>query len=72
MALLEETKLFSTRDVAERIGADTFNVARVCDRLGIGQRIGRVRAIRAQDVSTIEIGLRAAGLLKRPPKPDRA
>jgi hypothetical protein len=58
-----EGDLFSSRDVADRWGVPLHRAVKVIDRLGLGRRIGRNRAVRVEDLDKIELGLRAAGYL---------
>jgi hypothetical protein len=57
-------EVFDTTHVAHRFGVSRDCVVAVVDRLSLGHRIGRNRAILAEDLEQIELGLRAAGYLK--------
>lgn len=58
--------IISTRDVSNHFGVPLPTAVRVIERLGLARRIGRNRAVLAEDLGKIEAGLIGAGYLKRP------
>ena len=58
-------KILSTGDVAERLGVSLHLVAAFSKRLGLGQLLGRNRALTESDVPRLRDALIAAGHLKR-------
>lgn len=58
--------VLSTRDLSKHFGVSPYCCRAVADRLGVGWRIGRNRAVLASDLDRIKTGLLAAGFLKPP------
>lgn len=62
-----EPEIFSTYELARRHRVSPHCVRQVIDRLGLGRRLGTTRVIEADELDTVEMGLRAAGYLKHDP-----
>jgi hypothetical protein len=55
--------ILSTRNIADRFGVPLSSVVRAVERLGLGQRVGRNRAVKLADLPQIETALKAMGYL---------
>jgi hypothetical protein len=56
--------ILSSKAVADRFGVALPQAVKIIDRLGLGHRVGRHRAILTEDLPKIEDGLIAAGYLR--------
>jgi hypothetical protein len=58
---MRETVMVSTGDLSRRWRVPQPVIVKIIDRLGIGHRVGQVRAVLTSDIHLIDTGLRAMG-----------
>lgn len=58
--------ILGTGELAERFGVPESAIRSALDKTGLAKRLGRVRAVHADDLPLVELALRARGHLREP------